>query len=60
MFIPNEDQRDFERDAVGDVCDNCPSMSNPDQRDSDGDGLLFSKGSSSSLAGLDCPQDGFQ
>ena len=38
MFIANEDQIDFDRDNVGDVCDNCPLALNPDQRDSDDDG----------------------
>ena len=38
MFIANEDQRDRDFDAVGDVCDNCPLVPNPDQRDRYGDG----------------------
>jgi Zn-dependent metalloprotease len=30
---------DPDRDGVDSVCDNCPGIANPDQRDSDGDGL---------------------
>ncbi len=29
---------DFDCDGVGDLCDNCPGTSNPDQTDTDGDG----------------------
>ena len=35
--MENTDQNDLENDLVGDVCDNCPSASNPDQRNTDGD-----------------------
>ena len=36
-FVYNPDQKDQDRDKVGDVCDNCKFDSNPDQMDSDGD-----------------------
>lgn len=31
--------RDFDKDGVPDVQDNCPKVKNPDQKDSDGDGI---------------------
>ena len=31
---------DQDQDGVGDVCDNCPDTPNPNQADTDGDGLL--------------------
>ncbi len=34
-----DDERDFDHDGVGDDSDNCVSISNPDQYDSDGDQL---------------------
>ena len=30
---------DSDHDGVADVCDNCPAVPNPDQRDGDGDGI---------------------
>jgi uncharacterized protein (TIGR03382 family) len=35
----DDGERDFDHDGVGDDGDNCVSISNPDQYDSDGDGL---------------------
>ena len=32
------DQKDADKDGVGDVCDNCPTWWNDNQIDSDGDG----------------------
>jgi len=32
-------QEDSDGDTVGDVCDNCPSISNPGQTDTDQDGI---------------------
>lgn len=29
--VPNPDQKDADGDGVGDVCDSCPTVSNPDQ-----------------------------
>lgn len=29
--VPNSDQKDSDGDGVGDVCDSCPTVSNPDQ-----------------------------
>jgi hypothetical protein len=37
--IYNPDQRDTDRDKIGDVCDNCPTVYNRDQKDTDGDGV---------------------
>lgn len=29
--VPNPDQKDTDGDGVGDMCDSCPTVSNPDQ-----------------------------
>ena len=35
----NKNQEDTDRDGVGDVCDNCPSICNPLQLDANGNGI---------------------
>ena len=40
MNIINFDQADRDGDEVGDVCDNCPDVGNPNQENSDDYGFL--------------------
>jgi hypothetical protein len=37
--MPNPDQKDVDRDSVGDVCDNCASIQNTNQADDDKNGI---------------------
>lgn len=38
VAVANADQRDTDRDGVGDACDECPLVGDPDQADGDCDG----------------------
>ena len=36
--MANRNQYDFDKDGLGNLCDNCPSVKNPSQEDFDDDG----------------------
>ncbi|MBW1856573.1 MAG: thrombospondin type 3 repeat-containing protein, partial [Deltaproteobacteria bacterium] len=39
VYGSSMNQEDSDGDGIGDVCDNCPNVSNSGQEDKDGDGI---------------------
>ncbi len=37
--MANPNQADYDKDGIGNICDNCPFISNPLQEDSNGNGI---------------------